>query len=314
VPQQSATTCLIGLGSNLGQRAQNLERAIELLAATRGVSDFRPSSWHRTRPIGGPLGQSEFLNGTARLQTTLSPRELLVVLQSIEHRLGRTPTRRWDARPLDLDLLLYGEQCLRDDSPPVPLEIPHPRMAFRRFVLEPAAEVAAEMIHPKIGWTIGQLLDHLRTAPPYIAIAAVDQSFATRLANAAARELKAEHRSQPRPALPAPGENSPDAIRQRAIEYLRQVQAGLPAAEAWTIDQVVIAHGYAPLELLQRASPTEIRLLMDAVRGELRHPKLLVVRDVSIQLPHSGPLLQISDMDFDAALEEVVAAIGAMKG
>ena len=100
----------------------------------------------RDRPIGGPAGQEPFLNAAALLETSLPPAELLARLQRIELHLGRTRETRWAARTLDLDLLLYDNLVLNTPY----LTLPHPRMAFRRFVLEPAAEVAPEMAHPRL--------------------------------------------------------------------------------------------------------------------------------------------------------------------
>src|SRR5260221_332064 len=144
---------LVALGANLGDRAGTLGRAVELLQADAQVSDCVTSSWHETPPIGGAPGQGPFLNGALRLDTTLTPQALQALLHQTEATLGRERTERWAARALDLDLLLYDDLQLNNPA----LTVPHPRMAFRRFVLEPAAEVAPDMIHPSIGWNIGKL-------------------------------------------------------------------------------------------------------------------------------------------------------------
>lgn len=162
------TTALVALGSNLGDRQATLDRALEMLGEKPGVRLLAASSPHATRPIGGPPGQAEFLNAAAVIETSLAPEALLVVLQEVEQSLGRTRDgRRWIARPIDLDLLLFGSEII--DKPD--LIVPHPRMAFRRFVIEPAAEAAPDMRHPTIGWTLAELRDHLRAAVPYVAIA-----------------------------------------------------------------------------------------------------------------------------------------------
>ena len=146
----------------------------------------------RRRPIGGPPDKQRFLNGALRAETSLGPHELLACLQQIENRLGRQRAERWGPRTIDLDLLLYDELVL--DTPS--LVLPHPRMAWRRFVLEPAAEVAGAMLHPTIGWTIARLLEHLNSAPPYVAItgpiAAGKTHLAERLAAAISARLIAE--------------------------------------------------------------------------------------------------------------------------
>lgn len=172
MPAASTTSCLIALGSNLGDRGSTLNRAVGLIAAHPEIEVEVVSRWHETQPVGGPEGQPAFLNGAARLASALSPRDLWSELQRIEQTLGRQRAVRWDARTLDLDLLLYGRLCVRSPE----LTIPHPRMSYRRFVLEPAAEVAAAMRHPEIGWTIHQLLEHLNRAPPYVAICGYPRS------------------------------------------------------------------------------------------------------------------------------------------
>lgn len=158
--------CLVGLGSNQGNRLHLLETAVARLAANSQTRVIAVSSWHETKPIGGPLGQPQFLNGAVVAETSLVPVQLLAHLQQIEQDLGRQRTARWAERPIDLDLLLYDSVAL--DTPV--LKLPHPRMAWRRFVLQPAGEIAAEMVHPTTGWSIARLLEHLNTTPPYVAI------------------------------------------------------------------------------------------------------------------------------------------------
>src|SRR5437764_637653 len=103
---------LVGLGSNVGNRPQNLATALEMLRATAGVRDVRASSWHETPAVGGPTGQMAFLNAAAVFETSLAPLELLCRLQAIEQRLGRVRTVRWGPRTIDLDLLLYENLVL----------------------------------------------------------------------------------------------------------------------------------------------------------------------------------------------------------
>lgn len=158
---------LIGLGSNLGDRQIALDRAIEMLSVSPEIQLQASSRWIETAPVGGPSSQPPFLNGAALLETSLEPLALLDQLQEVEQQLGRHRDIHWGPRTLDLDLLLYDDQLIRQPR----LSVPHPRMAFRRFVLQGAAEIAPDMIHPQIGWTIGRLWDHLQRAAPYVAIA-----------------------------------------------------------------------------------------------------------------------------------------------
>ena len=184
--------CLIGLGSNQGDRRATLDAAVAELGRQPQISIAAVSAWRETAPIGGPPGQTCFLNGALRAETSLGPHELLACLGQIENRLGRLRTDRWGPRTIDLDLLLYDELVLSTPT----LVLPHPRMAWRRFVLEPAAEVAGDMLHPTIRWTIAQLLAHLNSAPPYVAItgpiAAGKTQLAQRLAAAISARLLVE--------------------------------------------------------------------------------------------------------------------------
>jgi 2-amino-4-hydroxy-6-hydroxymethyldihydropteridine diphosphokinase len=149
--------CLIGIGSNLGDRQRNIREALDRLSKHPQVKTIGCSSLHSTLPVGGPSGQGEFLNAAAVVQTELEPLALLALLHEIENDLGRTREIVWGPRTIDLDLLLYGDAVI--DLPT--LKVPHPLMTERRFVLEPASEIAAEMVHPQLLRNIVQLLQDL---------------------------------------------------------------------------------------------------------------------------------------------------------
>src|SRR3972149_84228 len=134
--------CLIGLGSNLGNRRETFEKALAELRGHPCMQVAAVSSFHETAPIGGPAHQPAFLNAAALLDVSLQPQALLELLQQIEAEHGRRREETWGPRTLDLDLLLYEDLILSTPT----LELPHPRMAWRRFVLEPAAEVAGAML------------------------------------------------------------------------------------------------------------------------------------------------------------------------
>ena len=145
--------CLIGLGSNLGDRAAQLDEACQLLCGhpqIRGVS--AAARFMPTPPIGGPAGQDPFLNAALRVTTSLSPAAALAAVRDVEQQLGRERRERWGPRAIDIDILLYDQRVVETDE----LVLPHPRMAVRRFVLAPACEVAADMVHPATGWTMAQ--------------------------------------------------------------------------------------------------------------------------------------------------------------
>lgn len=148
----------LGLGSNLGDRRATLAAALDALRAHPDVHALASSSLVETEPVGGPPGQGPFLNGAARVETDLAPRDLLALLKQIERDLGRSPAGpRWGPRTIDLDLLLYDD--LRLDSPD--LIVPHPRFRQRRFVLEPLAQVAPDARDPVTGLSVRDLLARL---------------------------------------------------------------------------------------------------------------------------------------------------------
>ena len=174
--------CLIGCGSNLGRRREQLDRALELLRFMPGVTFLAASRYRETRPIGGPSGQEAFLNGACLIETDLSPRAVLDMLSAVENTLHRERHERWAARTVDLDLLLYGDLVVETDG----LTVPHPRMATRRFVLEPSAEIAADLAYPPAGCTVGELLDNISVSHPLVSVVGVPGSGAPEIAAAVA--------------------------------------------------------------------------------------------------------------------------------
>jgi 2-amino-4-hydroxy-6-hydroxymethyldihydropteridine diphosphokinase len=144
------TRAYVGLGANLGDREATIRAAAAVLPGLVAVSELR-----ETEPVG-VVDQPPFLNGAAALETELSARELLDALLAIERDLGRERRERWGPRPIDLDLLLYGEE--RIDEPG--LTVPHPRLHERRFALEPLADLDPELVVPGHG-RVSELLAEL---------------------------------------------------------------------------------------------------------------------------------------------------------
>jgi 2-amino-4-hydroxy-6-hydroxymethyldihydropteridine diphosphokinase len=149
------TRAYVGLGANLGDRAGTIRRAVELLGAESGIEVVAVSTLRETDPVGY-ADQPTFLNGAAALQTELSPRELLERLLAVELALGRVRGEgpRYGPRAIDLDLLLYGNEVVYEPG----LTVPHPRLAERRFALEPLHELDPGLSLPD-GRAVQDLLD-----------------------------------------------------------------------------------------------------------------------------------------------------------
>lgn len=147
-------TVYLGLGSNLGDRLNHLQQAVEQLQAHPEIRVTRVSSIYETVPVG-PVEQPDFLNMVVAAETTLSPEELLSAVQEIEQRLHRVRTIRWGPRTLDIDILLYGDRILQQEG----LTVPHPRMEERAFVLIPLLEVAGNLRIPGSGATVRERIE-----------------------------------------------------------------------------------------------------------------------------------------------------------
>jgi len=144
----------IGLGSNLANPQTQVLSALKDLAALPKTEYIEASSLYKSPPMG-PQDQPDYVNAAACLETALTPHELLAQLQQIEQQHGRVKQRHWGERTLDLDILLYGQQEIHAPD----LEIPHIGIADRAFVLYPLAEIAPNLMIPKLG-QIAELLKH----------------------------------------------------------------------------------------------------------------------------------------------------------
>jgi 2-amino-4-hydroxy-6-hydroxymethyldihydropteridine diphosphokinase len=152
-------TVYLSLGSNLGDRLQNLARAREHLAAA-GIGILRASSIYETGPRDVP-GQPWFLNQVVEAESALLPRQLLSRLQKIEREMGRKRIVAKGPRIIDLDIVFFGESVISMPD----LEIPHPRMVERRFVLEPMAELVPELRHPVLNCSMREMLAKVADQP-----------------------------------------------------------------------------------------------------------------------------------------------------
>lgn len=149
------TTVAVALGSNLGDRRSHLDYAISHL--NNSLAGLKASRYYETEPVGAPGPQPLFLNACVVGKTSASAVELFATLMAIEQERGRERPFQNAARTLDLDLILFGDLVMETPA----LTLPHPRFRERRFVLEPLAEIAPELVDPVTGSTVGKLLSTL---------------------------------------------------------------------------------------------------------------------------------------------------------
>jgi 2-amino-4-hydroxy-6-hydroxymethyldihydropteridine diphosphokinase len=324
--------CLIGLGSNQDDRRSLLEQAIAALARHPQFHDLRASRFHATQPVGGPAGQPEFLNAAVRCETSLSPHQVLALLQGLEHRLGRIRTARWGPRRIDLDLLLLDDVILQSPD----LRVPHPRMAFRRFVLEPAAEVAGDMVHPEIGWSIGRLLDHLRSSFCFLSIGGRpcrerSQLAADVAAGAGGRLLR--DAEDDRQLVQVCGEST-GPTNEAALEFVAR-RAAMLTSDRWSPDGVPVVSDFSYDQMLAIGICHLPAASLEAWRRSWTHWRQRVVQPVLLALwdgpPesaggealraesdrviarwHEGPVLRLGRTSMAEAIFELTAAVRAM--
>lgn len=330
-------TALISLGSNLGDRAATLASALAALAATPEVRVVRASKFYETSPVGGPGFQEPFLNGAAVLETTLEPEALLDVLQRVENEHGRVREEHWGPRTLDLDLLTYDEVVLHTPR----LTLPHPRMSYRKFVLEGVVEIAPQLQHPLVARRYDELLGHLNAARDYVAfvgpngIGGVDfrSQFTAEAADCGGAKLVD---ATPRD-VPAFAElhSSPSLGTITGLKFIRArltaIQDSLKdSGGKWIADDGWLLAEMS--ELAERASNDDGRLFEAESTSELEAllrltPKLVIVLRTKDESPASAidalkrllpnvslpPVLDLDISDRERALTEFAAALDAAR-
>jgi dihydroneopterin aldolase/2-amino-4-hydroxy-6-hydroxymethyldihydropteridine diphosphokinase len=147
----------LSIGSNMGEKKDNLNKAIDMIKEDKDIKVQKVSSFMVTAPWGN-VDQDEFVNGALKIKTTLSPKYLLKRLLDIEEKMHRVRVVKWGPRVIDLDIIFYDDLILEDDY----VTIPHPRMEEREFVLKPLSEIAPNKIHPLLKKRVFKMLEEVK--------------------------------------------------------------------------------------------------------------------------------------------------------
>ena len=157
-------TAYLGLGSNLGNRLAFLRGGRDRLITHFDITLLHSSGVYETAAVGGPADSPPYLNAVLAIETPLSPRDLLAASLAVEEEFGRTRPAEWAPRTLDIDLLLYGDTVIDEDG----LQLPHPRLHERAFILAPLCEIAPDQVHPVLHQTIRALSAALPPGPALV--------------------------------------------------------------------------------------------------------------------------------------------------
>lgn len=302
---------LLSLGSNLGDRAQTLDGACRALSALAGFREVRRSPWYETTAVGGPLGQEPFLNGAALWETSLTPIALLEHLHAVEEMHGRRREVPWGPRTLDLDLLLFDDAVLRTAE----LTVPHPRLSFRKFVMQGAAQVAGDMRHPVLRRTLGELWNQLQTAPRYAAFVGMTPGFRMQFVAEAAEASRARLIDPTPREVPAfetllAADSPPPA---QLVEFAEARRAAVESSLAEAGEEWVVDDGYLADELqtLQR-----LRSMSDVATASPAPQPRLIARLVGDDSERGAASFGLPQVELDVrrreeALAEFAAALDA---
>ena len=147
----------LSIGSNVGNKKANCEKILKLLVEDKSVSILKCSSFYLTAPVGGPP-QEEYLNGVVKIQTSMPPARLLKLLKTFEKEMGRGPTKKNHPRIIDIDILIYDDMVIKTKD----INVPHPRMHRRFFVLHGLNEIEPNLMHPTLDKTVVELYDKIK--------------------------------------------------------------------------------------------------------------------------------------------------------
>jgi len=300
--------CLISFGANIGNAWGTIQSAASRLqeqlcnercgTSQSNVSSFHLSRCFRTPPVGGPTGQPPFINAVAAIYTPASPWDVWNCIRSVEKEFGRERNLRWEARRIDLDILLYDD--VRIWTPH--LKIPHPRMCMRRFILLPAVDVARDWMDPVSGWTIAQLAENVRNGPSNFILLGDAASNAESLLAEVARRTGAQWRSS----------TTKTASSEQQANG-RWVSALNTSLQSTTSSINEICGECADWKLLIALAP---RVPDADVAWEDYHRllacRLGLVADAELTTIGRGPRYLLASNDPDWAVQELTAALEAM--
>lgn len=298
--------CLVSFGANLGNPLETI-RAASVLLHERVLAEpetFRLSRFFRTPPVGGPTGQPPFVNAVAAFETSLSTAQVWQAVRYVEQELGRQRDRRWEARRIDLDILLYEAARVWSAS----LKVPHPRMCMRRFILIPAREVAAAWIDPVSQWSIERLASCLQRGPGSLLLLTEHIAHHTDWLPEIAQQTLAE--------IVPLGARPPEASRWITLAHVEQVAHYAAGCHSQSITPAKLVMVLAPPEIVASAVPgggdwesqhqrlaTSLRLLPESSAN----PAGVAWDDLPL-----GPRYLLSSDNRDWAIHEIVSALEAM--
>jgi 2-amino-4-hydroxy-6-hydroxymethyldihydropteridine diphosphokinase len=291
--------CLVSFGANIGNAAATVLEATRVFRQTLSqTSDFRCSRLFKTPPVGGPSGQPPFVNAVVAFQTSLSAWQVWECVRSVEFQFGRRRNERWEARKLDLDILLFGERRIWTPH----LKIPHPRMCMRRFILEPACDVAADWIDPVSQWSISELAAQLQLRPASLRLIAPHDLRPQLIAADVARLAGADWSPRSEDAAAKTDQSNSRWLQLTTVESELDFIPAIPSDASLSPNLMV---WLAPTTVdAEVAWEDQHRRLAEKLR--LREHRDLGAWNVR------GPRYLLASDDRDWAIHELVAALDAM--
>jgi len=313
---QRLSQCLISFGANIGNSLETIHDAASVLqqALQVGPERFRMSRMFRTPPIGGPVGQPPFVNAVAAIETQLSVWDVWEAIQQTELRFGRRRDRRWEARRIDLDILLYD--YVRIWTPQ--LKVPHPRMCMRRFILLPATDVARDWRDPVSGQTIGELSSTLESSAACLTLVSTNQSRAVKVLEEAASQAVAQWRPASE-TVQASSSTSPTEApnRSRWVTLLTPSQLIRRECNHQANLLIYLADSISMEGGVWEDSQRDLAVMLNlAPRDKPAEPiakEPPMIAETTIQHLHiSGPRYLLPSDDHEWAIHEIVSALEAM--